>query len=61
MKDPKHPTNDELPEPDEWGEGEEFISCDRCDGHPACEDFGCAYELGLGNMVRKFDQYGHQF
>jgi NAD-dependent SIR2 family protein deacetylase len=31
----------------------EFIPCDKCDGHPACEDYGCAYELGLGRMVRK--------
>lgn len=49
----KLPTNENLPEPefddDEW----EFIPCDRCDGHPACEDFGCAYALGLGRMVRK--------
>ncbi len=30
-----------------------FISCSRCDGHPACEDFGCAYELGLGHLVKK--------
>lgn len=31
----------------------EFIPCDKCDGHPACEDFGCAYALGLSRMVKK--------
>lgn len=31
----------------------EFIPCDKCDGHPACEDFGCAFDLGLGKMVAK--------
>lgn len=31
----------------------EFIPCSECDGHPACEDFGCAIELGLGRMVKK--------
>lgn len=36
-----------------YDEESEFISCSRCDGHPACEDFGCAYELGLGRMVKK--------
>lgn len=25
----------------------EFIPCDKCDGHPACEDFGCAIKLGV--------------
>lgn len=30
----------------------EFIPCSGCDGHPACEDFGCAIEHGLGNMVK---------
>ena len=31
----------------------EFMPCDKCDGHPACEDFGCAFELGLGRMVKR--------
>jgi hypothetical protein len=31
----------------------EFIPCSKCDGHPACEDFGCAYELKIGNVVKK--------
>lgn len=47
---------------DEWNEifkdeddssESDFIPCSRCDGHPACEDFGCAIELGLGRMMRK--------
>lgn len=25
----------------------EFTACDNCDGHPACEDFGCAIALGI--------------
>lgn len=38
---------------DNFDDEPEFISCSGCDGHPACEDFGCAIELGLGRMVRK--------
>lgn len=34
-------------------EEDEFIPCDKCDGHDACEDFGCAFELGLGHLVNK--------
>lgn len=34
-------------------EDEEFVPCSKCDGHPACEDFGCAYELGNGHLVKK--------
>jgi hypothetical protein len=34
-------------------EGPEFQPCDHCDGHPACEDFGCAFKLGKGSMVQK--------
>jgi hypothetical protein len=30
----------------------EFVRCSKCDGHDACEDFGCAFELGLGRMVK---------
>ena len=29
----------------------EFERCSECDGHDACADFGCAYELGCGNLV----------
>lgn len=32
---------------------DDFIPCSRCDGHPACEDFGCAIEAGLGHIVKK--------
>jgi hypothetical protein len=31
---------------DDYDESE-FIACDKCDGHPACEDFGCAIEAGI--------------
>lgn len=31
----------------------EFVPCVKCDDHPACEDFGCAIDLGLGRMVKK--------
>lgn len=34
-------------------EESEFIPCERCDGHPACEDFGCAIKHGLERMVGK--------
>lgn len=27
----------------------DFTSCSNCDGHPACEDFGCYDELFGGN------------
>ena len=30
----------------------EFIPCSLCDGHPACEDFGCAFDLGIGKLVK---------
>jgi hypothetical protein len=30
-----------------------FTPCDKCDGHDACEDFGCAIEAGLSKMVKK--------
>ena len=39
----------------------EFIPCSKCDGHPACEDFGCAYELGLGLMVKKDFSLGSDY
>lgn len=38
---------------DDYNDEEEFIPCSGCDGHPACEDFGCAIEAGLGKMVEK--------
>lgn len=36
---------------DDSYEDAEFAPCSQCDGHPACEDFGCAFQLGLGRMV----------
>lgn len=46
-------TNDNLPEPDLSEDEIEFTPCSRCDGHPACEDFGCAFDLGLCKKVIK--------
>lgn len=34
-------------------EDDEFQPCAECDGHDACRDFGCAFKLGLGYMVRQ--------
>lgn len=31
----------------------EFHACSECDGHDACEDFGCAIKLGLGHMIQE--------
>lgn len=47
----KHPND--APEHNFEEDETEFIPCDKCDGHPACEDFGCAFKLGLGRMVKK--------
>lgn len=33
----------------------EFQRCSKCDGHDACEDFGCAFKLGVGNLVNDDD------
>jgi hypothetical protein len=31
---------------DDFGDDEyEFEPCSRCDGNPACEDFGCKFKL----------------
>jgi hypothetical protein len=38
---------------DDYCDEDEFIPCSGCDGHPACEDFGCAIENGLGHLVSK--------
>ncbi len=37
------------------GEETEFERCSKCDGHDACEDFGCAFKLGVGHMVNDDD------
>ncbi len=48
------PSDKDLPDYEDKGlEEPEFIYCSKCDGHPACEDFGCAIELGLRRMVKK--------
>lgn len=50
------PTNNDLPNPfadEDYDDEKEFNPCLICDGHPACEDHGCAIELGLGRMVKK--------
>lgn len=33
----------------------EFQRCSKCDGHDACEDFGCAFKSGLGHLVENDD------
>lgn len=33
-------------------EQDNFNTCDNCDGHDACRDFGCAFKLGLGKIVQ---------
>ncbi|HEV3223918.1 MAG TPA: hypothetical protein VGZ90_13610 [Puia sp.] len=59
MKDKRDKLNHEdnqpiEPDSDFWeSDEEEFIPCLECDGHPACADFGCAIDLGLGRMVKK--------
>lgn len=54
MKEPENIQQPPDPE-DFWDDpdGPEFVPCPLCDGHPACEDFGCAFELGCGHLVRK--------
>lgn len=52
MKTDQADNNPIEPDDDDYEEIE-FIRCSRCDGHDACEDFGCAYELGLGRLVKK--------
>lgn len=32
---------------------DDFKRCDECDGHDACEDFGCAIKAGLGHLLQK--------
>lgn len=52
MDDKKQPPDPEF-EDLEDDDSDEFIPCDKCDGHDACADFGCAFELGLGRMVKR--------
>lgn len=37
---------EQADEPDD-----EFERCRYCDGHDACADFGCAFDMGLGDLV----------
>lgn len=37
--------------PDDYED--EFERCSACDGHDACEDFGCAIKAGLGHLLNK--------
>lgn len=48
-----------LPEPEFEDDEPEFNPCEECDGHPACEDFGCAIKLGLRRMVNKNIDLGY--
>ena len=53
--------NKTKPEDDFFDENEnEFVPCSKCDGHPACEDFGCAFELGLWKMVKRDPYLGNR-
>jgi hypothetical protein len=45
--------NKEPDDPEYYDDEFDFMPCSKCDGHHACEDFGCAYELGIGRMVQK--------
>lgn len=53
----KHIEPARKPEPyemmDDDFEEVEFQRCSSCDGHDACEDFGCAFKLGLGHLVNE--------
>jgi hypothetical protein len=44
---------DDLEEWDDIDDEEEFKECTECDGHPACEDFGCAIKAGIRKLVKK--------
>lgn len=33
-------------------DNDDFEPCSQCDGHDACVDFGCAFKLGLGHLVK---------
>lgn len=42
-------SNENLAEPDDddFEDDYTFTRCSRCDGHDACEDFGCALSAGI--------------
>lgn len=40
--------NAQIRDGEDWEDGEpEFQRCSDCDGHDACEDFGCAIKAGI--------------
>lgn len=41
------------PEESEEAEDVDFTPCSKCDGHQACEDFGCAIEHGLEHLLER--------
>jgi len=46
--------------PDYEEDEDDFEPCSRCDGHPACADFGCAFEHGLGHLVERNESNCHE-
>jgi hypothetical protein len=58
MKTVDNSQPDEPEDDDEVNDDFEFNPCSKCDGHDACEDFGCAIELGLGRMVKRDIPHG---
>jgi hypothetical protein len=32
---------------DDFDDYDDFEECSKCDGHPACRDFGCAIKAGI--------------
>jgi hypothetical protein len=34
---------------DDYDDEDDFQECDDCDGHDACQDFGCAIKAGIIN------------
>lgn len=38
---------------DDGDDEDDFQRCSECDGHDACEDFGCAITAGLGHLLQK--------
>ena len=50
----KSPSDEYFEMTDDYDE-EEFERCSQCDGHDACQDFGCAFKLGVGHLVNDDD------
>lgn len=47
-------TDNELDDEEDLEDDEnDFERCSECDGHDACEDFGCAIKAGLGHLLHK--------